>query len=189
MPRTSTNPEEWAKREEEWKYTWAPIKITGRETPRMLLQILIQLALVAYFFTIRSEEAHILSFWSPRLLCEQLKMELKLSSNTHNWCNCHIPLASCRVSRKVRKNECLVNECLVFLFTSAANLSAKPFHRFSIFHLTAVCPICACHSSTPGSCMIRLFSFSFLVISTWELLFSEYKVALLRLIDSSNPSL
>jgi hypothetical protein len=28
-----------------------------------------------------------------------------------------------------------------------------------------------------------------LVISTWELLFSEYKVALLRLIDSSNPSL
>ncbi len=78
---------------------------------------------------------------------------IKFSSNTHNWCNCHIPLTSCRVSRKVRKNE-----CLVFLFTYAANLSPKPFHRFSIFHLTAVCPICACHSSTPGSCMIRLFS-------------------------------
>jgi hypothetical protein len=86
---------------------------------------------------------------------------IKLSSNTHNWCNCHIPLTSCRVSRKVRKNECLVNECLVSLFTSAANVSPKPFHRFSIFHLTAVCPTCACHSPTPGSCMIRLFSSSF----------------------------
>ncbi len=132
----------------------------------MLLQILIQLALVAYFFTIRSQEAHILSFWSPRLLCEQLKMELNYHQTLTTGATVTYPLTSCRVSRKVRKNECLVNECLVFLFTSAANLSPKPFHRFSIFHLTAVCPICACHSSTPGSCMIRFFSFSFLVIST-----------------------